>query len=98
MLGRCRATRSRWCATFMRGAAGGGSGVAPDALGGAHDQLELRALGVRGDLVALEGRGEAALRGERQPLERDHPRRGVEAPRQLVLALKLRAPGGAEPG
>jgi len=72
-------------------------GVAPDLLGRPDDQLELRALGIRRDLVPLEGRGEAALGGERQPLQRDVLGRGVDAAPQLVLALEIRPLGGDQP-
>src|SRR4051812_13297604 len=52
---------------------------APDLLGGLHDELQLGDLLVAGQRVALHGRGEAALPGQGQLVERDEPRRLVDA-------------------
>src|SRR5438874_1843501 len=53
--------------------------LAPDFAGGVDDQLELAALFVPAQQVALLDRGEAALRAQRQVLRRDVLRRLVDA-------------------
>src|SRR3712207_2027471 len=68
--------------------------VAPDLLGGLDDECQLGDLLVPGQGVALHGRGEAALRGQRQLLQRDVPRGLVDAPLEVVLVLQLGALGG----
>ena len=74
---------------------------APDLLGGLDDQRELGDLLVAGERVALDRRGEAALPRQRQLLERHEPRRLVDPPLEVVLALQLAAasssPGRARP-
>src|SRR4051812_21799220 len=65
--------------------------LAPDLLRGLDDQAELRPLLVLRQLVALDRRGEAALRGQAELLERRVLRRLLDATLQLVLRLELAA-------
>ena len=53
--------------------------------------------GRRGERVALDGRGEPALRRQAELVERDVPRRLLDPPLQLVLVLELAALRGHEP-
>jgi signal transduction histidine kinase len=62
---------------------------APDPAGRVHHQLQLAALVVPGEQVTFGDRGEAALRAERQPLERQLPCRLVDPAQQLVLRLQF---------
>src|SRR5215472_901583 len=70
---------------------------APDLLCGLDDQPELVPLLLRGEVVALLGRGEAALRGQAELIGVDEPGRVLDPPLQLVLALQLAALGGDKP-
>src|SRR5439155_11774691 len=60
----------------------------PNQPGCLADTRELLALPLRGDRVAFHGRSEAALRTEREPVERHVPRRLVDAAAQFVDALQ----------
>src|SRR5918998_2271273 len=66
----------------------------PDLLGGLDDERQLGDLLVAGQRVALHGRGEAALRGQGQLLQRHVAGGLVDAPLEVVPALQLRALGG----
>src|SRR4051794_29923539 len=69
----------------------GPTASAPDLGGGLDDQLQLGPLLVLAEVVALDGRREAALPGERELLERHELRRLVDPPLEVVLVLQLRA-------
>src|SRR5438105_5033859 len=58
---------------------------APHFAGGLDDETQLGDLFVPGQRVAVDGRGEAALRAEAELLERHVFRRLVDPPLQLVL-------------
>src|SRR5579859_2280674 len=70
---------------------------APDLLRGLDDQPELVPLLLRGDVVALLGGGEAALRRQAELVGVDEGSRVLDPPLQVVLALQLAALGGAQP-
>jgi hypothetical protein len=61
--------------------------VNPDLFGVLDHEAQLRPLFVLRQHVALLGRGEAALQGERELAERDILRRFVDAALDAVLAL-----------
>src|SRR3954452_7767415 len=70
----------------------------PPALGRRlDDEAQLRPLLLLGDRVALDRRGEAALRRQAELVEIDVLRRRLDAPLELVLALELRALRRDEP-
>src|SRR3954465_4474133 len=69
----------------------GASDMAPDGLGHLHAAGELAPLVVLGQLVAVGGRGEAALVAERALLERDVARGLVDTAADLVGGLDLGA-------
>src|SRR5690349_2086427 len=69
---------------------------APDLACGLDDKLELAPLIILGELVAADRRGEAALRRQRQPLQRDIFRRLIDPALQRVLALQRRLLAGDE--
>src|SRR3972149_6802693 len=73
-------TRKTWCRPRS----------APDPARRLRDQLQLAPLLVPGEQVAEVGGGEAALRADRQVLDRYVLRRLIDAPPQLVDGLKLR--------
>src|SRR3954451_20205250 len=62
---------------------------APDLLGSLDDQPELGDLLVPRQRVALDGRGEPALPGEGQLVQRHVPRRLLDPPLEVVLALEF---------
>src|SRR5215213_4961552 len=62
---------------------------APDLVRHLAEQLELRPLIVEGDQVAGQRRGEAALRAERQPLQRDVLRGLLDPALELIGVLEL---------
>src|SRR5581483_10594341 len=64
------------------------SQLSPDLAGGLDDEAKLRLLFLDGDGIALEGRGEAALRAQAQLLERDVFGGFVDATLQLVLLFE----------
>jgi hypothetical protein len=64
--------------------------LAPDLLRGLDDEAQLGDLLVLGEGVALDGRGEAALRRQAQLLERDVAGGLVDAALEVVLALEDR--------
>src|SRR5581483_9905874 len=61
--------------------------LAPDERCGSGDGCELRPLVVAAERVAEDRGAEAALRREREPLERHDARRILDARRQLVRRL-----------
>src|SRR5215470_13314849 len=76
---------------------GAPSRAAPDSAGRLGHQGELRVLVGRRDEIALFGRGEPALRAQREPLER-HERRGLaNPPLELRPALQRSVLGRHEP-
>src|SRR5204862_5441749 len=67
------------------------SGVAaPDLPRGRHDELQLAPLIVHRKQIAGGDRREAALRAEREMLERHVSRGRIDPPAQIVLALEAR--------
>src|SRR5713226_386416 len=68
----------------------------PHLLGHLDDARELRPLLVLGEDIAFLGRGEAALRGEAEPLEGNEPRGLVDAALERVLFLERSALRGDE--
>src|SRR5688572_20392438 len=64
--------------------------ASPDRARGLGHPPELGALLVGRDAVALHGGGEAALGGQRQPVERHERRRGFDPPAELVHRLEPR--------
>src|SRR3954447_18608359 len=66
-------------------------GLAPDLGGGLDDQAQLRDLLVVGERVALDRRGEAALRRQAELVERHERGRLLDPPHELVLRLELAA-------
>src|SRR5580704_567555 len=68
--------------------------IAPDLLGGLDDEAELGHLLVVGQRVALGGRGEAALAGQADLVQRHVLGGFVDAALEVVLGLQLRALGG----
>src|SRR3954447_7599671 len=69
---------------------------APDVAGDGDDEVELGALLVGGQVVALDRGGEAALRGEAELLERHVLRRLLDAALEGVGVLELAGLGGDE--
>src|SRR3569623_1160063 len=69
-------------------------GKAPNHLRHLDDHPQLRPLLVLGERVALLGRGKAALRRQRQLLERRELRRLVDPALVRVLGLELPGLGG----
>src|SRR5262249_18296891 len=57
-------------------------------------RLQVRDLGIGGDVVAENGAGKGALGTERQLLERDVPARLIDAPFEIVGAFHVAALGG----
>src|SRR5439155_22999912 len=100
---RRNAARSTSLIALPGGAAGGRRRSAtprlpaPDLASGLHEEVELPALVVPGDLVAGGDRGKAALRAQRETGERHVPRRLVDAPEQILLGLQPRDLGGDQP-
>src|SRR5213078_3149418 len=70
---------------------------APDFPRQLHAERQLRLLLIHRDLVALDGRGEAALRAQADLLERHVLGRLVETPPEVVLPLQGADLGGDEP-
>ena len=75
----------------------GGSKLAPHVLGDRGDQPQLVDLLVGVEHVALDGRGEPALRREAELVERHVLRRLVDAALELVGVLHAAALGGDQP-
>src|SRR5512134_1743881 len=73
------------------------SAATPDLGRRLDDERELALLVVRGNPVAFYRAREPALRAQREPLERNEPRRLVDAALELVLRLEPRLLGGDEP-
>src|SRR5262249_10847389 len=63
--------------------------LAPDLLGRLDHQAQLRPLVLVGQLVALDGRREAALRRQAELVDVHVLRRLLDAPLEQVLALEL---------
>src|SRR3978361_1936179 len=72
------------------------SGLAPDLLGGPDDGAQPGDHLLPGEVVALDRRGEPALRGEAQLVEVDELRGLVDTALEVVLALPHRAVGGEQ--
>src|SRR5262245_42307916 len=68
--------------------------LAPDLAGGLDAKPQLRALLFLGEVVAVVGAGEAALRADAEVLERHELRSLLDAPFQDVLGLELGKLGG----
>src|SRR5579875_1985185 len=87
-----RAAPPRVGAFSLPGGVGGSkpAASAPDLSGYLDDQRELGELLATGQVVALDRRGEAALRREAQLLERHVLRGLVDASFQVVLRFELR--------
>src|ERR1051326_8431888 len=66
------------------------SSTGPDPARGVDEQLELAALVVPREEVAARGRGEPALRAQREALDRHVPARLLDPAQELVLRLELR--------
>src|SRR5580693_6791909 len=64
-------------------------GLPPDPLRGAHDEVELAALVIDADQVAEGTGGEAALRTDRQVLQRHVGGRLADTAHQVVRVLKV---------
>src|SRR5580700_6943296 len=79
---------------LRRGVAELVASVAPDLLGGLDDEAELGHLLVVGQRVALGGRGEAALAGQADLVQRHVLGRFVDAAFEIVLGLQLGTLGG----
>src|SRR4029450_5419990 len=73
------------------------SASAPHLFGELHDHAQLRPLLLLGQEIALLGRGEAALRRERELIDIDVFRRLLDPPLELIAALELAGLGGDEP-
>src|SRR5215469_9429444 len=69
--------------------AGAPAGSSPHLAGYRGHEIELAALIINRDEVAEGARGEAALRAERQLLQRHVAGRLVDAAQQVVLVLEL---------
>src|SRR6478735_143485 len=69
---------------------------APDFLGDLDHQADLFGLLLGGDVVAVDRRGEAALRTQRELVDVDELRRLVDPALDVVLALELAELGGDE--
>src|SRR5712691_8876535 len=69
---------------------------APHFARGLDDEAQLGDLLVPGQCVAVDGRGEAALRAEAELIERHEFRRLVDSPLQRILALERRPFAGDE--
>src|SRR6266566_2690536 len=67
---------------------------APDVASDLDDQAKLGGLLIGCEHVALDGRGEAALRGQAELVERDVPGRLVDPPLDHVGVLQLAALAG----
>src|SRR5580693_2661277 len=65
--------------------------LAPDVLGYVDDEAELRLLVVQRQRIALRRRGEAALAGQAELVERHVFRRFVDAALEVVRGFELRA-------
>src|SRR6266567_2124136 len=85
-----------WVISTARMVFGRVMGSAPNALRHLQHQAELSPLVVGGELVAVVGAGEPALRGEAQVLQRHVFRRGFDAAPEVVLFLQLRHLGADE--
>src|SRR5438874_11157085 len=75
-------------------------GTLPSAEDGARDpadQIQLGPLLIRGELVALHRRGEAALRTEREPPQRDDARSLGDAPLERIFVFQPGALGRDQP-
>src|SRR6476661_6902503 len=70
--------------------------LAPDVLGDRQHELELAPLVVLADEVAADARGEAALRAEREPLDRHEGGRLLDAALDLVGRLHVAGLRGEE--
>src|SRR3990167_3345788 len=71
-----------------RGGPAARSQAAPHLARQLDAERELRPLIPDGHVVALDGRGETALRADAELVERDVPGRLVEAPLEVVLLLE----------